>query len=181
MRSFLLPFIAVLSLNTYAQTPFGREVVVEVDTSKSAAVLKSNARKWFVDTFKNATEVIQMDDNATNTIIGKGWSKLDAYGGLHYTIEVACKDGRARIRIYDVHHKGIGGVRIGTAYQAYASYGPLFDEEVCYTLARDNSSHQKQALKKCVTLRPEVDATLDSLVASLELALKGSSKTTNDW
>jgi len=178
MKHFtLFGLAALLSVATAAQTPYGRDKVVEVDTVSSAAILQATARKWFIDTFKDANEVIQMDDPATNTIIGKGWSEYGAVGALHYTIEVACKKGRARIRIYDVTHKGVGSLTISGATAPYPSFGLLFDQEHCYS----NGDREKRVLKVCANLRPGADAEIDPIMASLEKALLSPKAATSDW
>jgi hypothetical protein len=186
MRYLTTALAAFLSLASIAQTPYGREQVVEVDTITSAEVLKAKARQWFVDTFKDANEVIQMDDAATNTIVGKGWSEFGPNAGIHYTIEVACKQGRARYRIYDVHHKGRGSINLGAGPVPVPSWGALYDEEQCYTPVRAGmqsaAGAEKQMKKQCVANRPEIDKRLDRIAALLEAALKSASTpAANDW
>jgi len=182
MRYLFAPLAALLFLGSVAQTSFDREVILEVDSTTPASTLQAAARKWFVDTFKDAKEVIQMDDEATNTIVGKGLSKPDPNFGLHYTIEVASKKGRARIRLYNVHHEGIGGTTVGTSYQPYLSWGALVDEPECYSLPQDKPSFVKQRLKRCEFIRPTVSSSINELVLSLETALKSaSSQPSNDW
>ena len=173
MRYLFAPLAALLFLGSVAQTSFDREVILEVDSTTPASTLQAAARKWFVDTFKDAKEVIQMDDEATNTIVGKGLSKPDPNFGLHYTIEVASKKGRARIRLYNVHHEGIGGITVGTSYQPYLSWGALVDEPECYSIP-DKPSYVKQRLKRCEFIRPAVSSSINGLVLSLEAALNVS-------
>jgi len=185
MRYLSAALAAFLTLTSIAQTPYGREQVVEVDTTTSAEVLKAKARQWFVDTFKDANEVIQMDDAATNTIVGKGWSDYNAKSGIHYTIEVACKQGRARYRIYDVHHKGRGGVVFQGTFAPYPSYGALFTEERCFdpqVLKLREAASEKQMLKECAEMRPSINERLDRIAASLEAALKtATTQASDDW
>jgi hypothetical protein len=186
MRYFITAITFAIAITTLAQTPYGREKVVEVDTTTSAEVLKAKARQWFVDTFKDANEVIQMDDAATNTIVGKGWSEFGPNAGIHYTIEVACKQGRARYRIYDVNHKGKGGTYVSGTYIPVPSWGALYDEERCYTPARAGmqsaAGAEKQMMKQCAANRPEIAKRLDAIAASLEAAMKtASAPASNDW
>jgi len=182
MRFVFTPLATLLFLGTMAQTSFDREVILEVDSTTRASTLQAAARKWFVDTFKDANEVIQMDDEATNTIVGKGLSKPDTNFGLHYTIEVAAKKGRARIRLYNVHHEGIGGTTVGTTYQPYLSYGPLVDEPECYQIPKEKPSFINHRLKRCGFIRPMVSGKIDELVLSLEAALRSApSQPSDDW
>lgn len=182
MRILLASLVVFITINAAnAQQPYGREKVVEVDTITSAEVLRATARKWFVDTYKDANEVIQMDDAATNTIVGKGWTEFGPKAGLYYSIEVQCKRGRARIRIYDVHHKGKGMIDTGVGLVPVPSWGALFDEERCF-IHSGGSIMEKRMFKECVKARPEIDKRLNALVTSLEASLLQPIKaSTSDW
>lgn len=184
MRYPITAFILLLSIASIAQVPYERTKVVDVDSVTTAEVLRAKARKWFVDTFKDANEVIQMDDAATNTIIGKGSTEFGAYAGIHFTISVECKHGRFRYRIYDVHHKGRGFVPGSTV--PVPSLGYLEDDERCYKPQpaglQSAAGAEKQMLKQCKGLRPEVDKRLDALAASLEAAMKtATTPSSDDW
>jgi hypothetical protein len=186
MRLVLAALAVCITVNAAtAQQPYGREKVVEVDTVTSAEVLRATARKWFVDTYKDANEVIQMDDATTNTIVGKGWTEFGSHAGIHYTIEVQCKKGRVRIRVYDVMHKGRGSINTGAGYAPAISWGDLFDEERCFVPVRVGfqSEHgaEKQMLKFCAVNRPEIASRLDALVISIEGALKAPKAASSDW
>ncbi len=185
MRSALTVFAVLLSVASIAQTPYERIKVVEVDTVTTAEVLRSTARKWFVDTFKDANEVIQMDDAATNTIVGKGWTEFGSHAGIHYTIEVQCKRGRLRIRVYDVMHKGRGSINTGAGYSPAISLGYLFDEDRCYAPIRlgfqSGQGAEKQMLKWCAVNRPEIATRLDAIVVSIEAALKAPKAASSEW
>lgn len=184
MRYPIATLAVVLSLTSIAQKPYERSKVVEIDTVTTADVLRAKARKWFVDTFKDANEVIQMDDAATNTIIGKGWTEFGDYAGIHYTITVECKHGRFRYRIYDVHHKGRGFVP-GTTVPV-PSLGSLADDERCYTPQQTGlqspAGAERKMLKTCEGMRPEVDKRLDHIAASLESAMEtAAASSSDDW
>lgn len=184
MRLIITACTLSMAITGLAQTPYTREKVVEVDTVTTAEVLRSKARKWFVDTFKDANEVIQMDDAATHTIVGKGWTEFGPYAGIHFTIEVACKSGRFRYRIYDVQHKGRGFVPGSTV--PVPSFGYLDDDERCYKPQRvglqSEAGAEKQMLKQCKGMRPEIDKRLDGIAASLEDAMKVAvSPAADDW
>jgi len=184
MRQTFTAFALVLSLTSIAQKPYERIQVVEIDTVTPADVLRAKARKWFVDTFKDANEVIQMDDAATNTIIGKGWTEFGGFAGIHYTIAVECKHGRFRYRIYDVNHKGRGYVP-GTTVPV-PSLGSLADDERCYTPRpaglQSAAGAERKMLQSCEKMRPEVDKRLDSIAASLVAAMKtAAASSSNDW
>lgn len=92
---------------------FNINKVVEVkDVSKDQLFLRS--KTFFVNTFKSANEVIQLEDKEEGIIIGKGTSKLMISGGLgvyigiwmSYSIKVQSKEGRYKFEIYDVSYQG---------------------------------------------------------------------------
>ncbi|MBK7483650.1 MAG: DUF4468 domain-containing protein [Flavobacteriales bacterium] len=177
----------VLSLTSIAQKPYERTKVVEIDTVTTADVLRAKARKWFVDTFKDANEVIQMDDAATNTIVGKGLSKFNEYSRVNYTIEVSARKGKVRIRIYAVHHNGIGGSTVAGMYFPAPTMGNLYDEERCYTPKAGASERQAKKAEEnmyswCSNSRPIIDEELDRIVQSFEAAMKtAAASSSDDW
>jgi hypothetical protein len=78
--------------------------VVNVDSASQDA-LYVNAKQFFVENFKSANHVIQMDDKQSGIIIGKGWSTYLFWNApitLRYTIKIQCKDDRYKYEIYDI-------------------------------------------------------------------------------
>ena len=70
--------------------------VVQVD-SVNKNTLYTRAKKWFVDTYKSAKDVIQLDDKENGEIIGKGSFKINYYTrdpSISHTISIFVKDGR---------------------------------------------------------------------------------------
>lgn len=141
-----------------------------------------NAKRWFVDTFKDAKEVIQLEDAATNTIVGKGSFKYKPtinnssqgrVGSMQFSVEVGCKDGRYRVRFYDFTHVAISGL------------GPIKAD----TLAcGDGVSYRYVSGKPtkflgrvCVEeVWPQIHATEAQLLESLSTAMKSKAVST-DW
>jgi hypothetical protein len=93
----------------------GKMVFTDVIQHKGTAKeLYFNAKRFFVDTFKSANDVVQLDDAEKFTIIGKGFSKIfvaTGFGGqktetrLFYTLKVVCKDQRFKYDFYDLYYK----------------------------------------------------------------------------
>jgi hypothetical protein len=176
MRYILSTCALFIAITTLGQKPYTREQVVEVDTATSAEVLRGKARLWFVDTFKDAKEVIQMDDAATNTIVGKGWQELMGGDKMLVTIEVIAKQGRCRIRIYDVVHRW-------KDESSTLHWGTLYDEDLCYNPPTmpmiSRNQLEKQALKNCGKYRPIISSNLDRLMQSFTDAMKAPAS--DDW
>jgi hypothetical protein len=87
--------------------------VVTLDTSYKKEQLYRNAKVFLVDIFKSAKDVIQYDDKEQGKIIGKGILELSDYHiiftvidqftwDVNFTIEISCKDGKYRYRLYDI-------------------------------------------------------------------------------
>jgi len=87
--------------------------VVSLDTSYKKEQLYRNAKVFLVDIFKSAKDVIQYDDKEQGKIIGKGVLELADYHviftvvdeftwNVNFTIEISCKDGKYRYRLYDI-------------------------------------------------------------------------------
>ena len=85
------------------------EQVVSAE-GKSKADLYKNAKQWFVDYFKSSKEVIQSEDKEDGKIIGKGIIAVPFKGMMgmsviyndKLTIQIDCRDGKYRCKIYDM-------------------------------------------------------------------------------
>jgi hypothetical protein len=158
--------------------PFERVDVVNVDSTRSAAELYRTAERWFVDSFKDAQEVIQLRDTVTHTLIGKGAKAIPyvvtkpAYASapmaMRYSVEVSTKKGRYRMRIYDVTIETVEYLDNDTAcLSSWASYTP-----------KKYSNAHKNAVKSQTDLCSAAKATLETLSVSLKAAML---KPKDDW
>lgn len=86
------------------------EQIVEAPGVISADLFGAS-KKWFADSFKNPEQVVQSVNESTGQVIGKATSlvgvfksksKIESYYSLKYSIQIDCKDGKARIRFYDI-------------------------------------------------------------------------------
>lgn len=70
--------------------------VIHVE-SADKNTLYTRAKKWFVDTYKSAKDVIQLDDKENGEITGKGNFKISYYTRdpyISHTVSIFVKDGR---------------------------------------------------------------------------------------
>jgi hypothetical protein len=77
--------------------------VVEVD-SIDKKDLHKRAKKWFVNNYKSANDVIQLEDIENGEIIGKGYFTISYYTRdprISHTISIFVKDGRYKYVITD--------------------------------------------------------------------------------
>jgi hypothetical protein len=178
----ILGLIGLLAMASLSAQDFERVEVVKVDSTRSAADLYRTAERWFVDTFKDAEEVIQLRDTISHTLVGKGMGQVAwVYSGApniplpwRYSVEVQTKDGRYRVKVYDM-----ATLRGGTYYS-------IMDTPCCLDMANCNYVPKTKAEQKydaktkaanisvCEQIRSEVAA----LIASLNLAM---TKPKDDW
>lgn len=150
--------------------------VVEVD-SASASDLYRRAERWFVDAFNDAQEVIQLRDTVTKTIVGKGSAILGWMTGsglyviagtsrFEYSVEVSCKDGRYRLRVYD-----------GSIERT-----PIYLTDTCYA-ALPNTTGPKKTRNSPVEMRDQLCAGVMNTVQGLSTSLREAmlTKTKEDW
>jgi hypothetical protein len=123
-KTILIALLAVLCLSAKAQTIqipvidgiYQYQEVVNLDSNiYKKGNLYNNSKLYFVDSYKSAKDVIQYDDKDQGKVIGKGFFSISTnqkynlmFTGnikwdVYYTIEIFCKNGRYRYRIYDIY------------------------------------------------------------------------------
>ena len=126
-RLFLIAMIAVASVAAKAQNKGGIQLdsipvidgkyqfqeVVNVDNTITKDQLYKKAKTYFVDVFTGAKDAFQYDDAQEGRIVGKGQLTVSDYKSIfpsvavlkwdiNYNTEIICKDGKYRVRIYDI-------------------------------------------------------------------------------
>lgn len=103
-RSLLVAAQTELPVNTSGQVLF--EEIVPSD-STSAQQLYGYALAWFAHTFKSPKDVIEVKDQPSALIVGKGntqmtWGGMSGTGYLSFTVEIAAKDNRYKYSFSDL-------------------------------------------------------------------------------
>jgi hypothetical protein len=89
--------------------------VVRIDSTIGKDRIYAAVRSWFTSTFKDGSEVLQVQDKEAGELVGKGNinipSKRFGYtaigvGIVWFKISVFAKDGRYRYSITDFKHEG---------------------------------------------------------------------------
>jgi len=126
-RLFLIAIIAVASVAAKAQNKGGIQLdsipvvdgkyqfqeVVNVDNTITKDQLYKKAKAYFVDVFTGAKDAFQFEDAQEGKIVGKGQLTVSDYKSVfpsvavlkwdvNYNTEIICKDGKYRVRIYDI-------------------------------------------------------------------------------
>jgi hypothetical protein len=72
------------------------------------------ARKWFVDTFKNAKSVLQMEDKEDGKLAGKAFYQYTFNNGISnsdvsifFTLNIDIKDKKYRVQFYDMYGNNV--------------------------------------------------------------------------
>lgn len=89
---------------------YEKVITIEGETKEK---LYSASTKWISDSFKSAKSVIESQDASTGQIVGWAYGELPPVNPealmyvairLKYHIQINCKDGKARIRFYNINH-----------------------------------------------------------------------------
>lgn len=109
--------------------PLVDSMVVYTEVVKADSITKeelyNRAKRFFVENYKSANDVVQLDDKENGEIIGKGIFKVMYNQGIagmqptsvYHTISVAVKEGRYKYEIKDLIIDYYSpGTRIGTSY-----------------------------------------------------------------
>lgn len=156
--------------------PYERTEVITVE-GVAADELYRRAERWFVDAFADAQEVIQLRDTLTNTIVGKGSERTSfVTTGMAaiaqpytftYSVEVQAKEGRCRVRVYDVFlETGMPILNAACCYGdcSYAGSGKRLAERL-----------REGQLSMCA----DIHARLDAIIPSAQAAFRKPSQ--DDW
>ena len=146
--------------------------VVQVD-STSKEVLYKKAKKWFVDSYKSAKDVIQLDDKENGDIIGKGifevvWQVTfmsTQKTNVHHTVKISVKDNKFKYTITDFR------IVYYVTPSQYTS-GKNIDK----TIESFGGGMREKNTKKYFA---EVDMEVNKTIASLIKAMKDKEK--EDW
>ena len=115
MRHTVLLFLLISVASTKAQTSVNYSEVVKAD-SIPAKVLFERARAWFVSSFHDSKNVLEINDKESGELSGKGdmhatssimGTKNYPYGWLFFQISIHTKDGRYKLEISEYRHESV--------------------------------------------------------------------------
>ena len=153
--------------------------VVQVD-STTADELYLRSKQLFVDVFKSANDVIQMDDKESKIIIGKGFSDMHITVlatstpiQMWYTLKIQSRDGRYKYDIYDIKFKSYESQY---SQNTTTSAETVFDRESYY---RKNG----QSRDVYVKYKDAMTSSIRSLITTIKNSMnKGvNDKKSDDW
>lgn len=173
----VLAFIAALALGTANGQPVLELVGVVQVEGQTASQLYRKAERWMVDAFRDPSEAIDLRDTVTHTLVakgfrtlgytvGKGLSMVYAQQQFNFSLEVACKDGRYRVRIYN----GILG-----------GHSQIEFRDTCYVAVPAQTGSAKNRMMP-VEIRDQTCVQVMDLCRSLSESLRAAMlKEEDDW
>lgn len=181
LRIIVLLIVAVVcTIPVYAKdetpgVPLSCDTVIQVK-DVSATQIYTSLRTWFADYMRSANSVIQLEDATNNHLIGKcnfdftvnniTWKSLT--GVIRVTIDVAARDGRFRVKIYDFQHEAfMNGWSEGIVYTG----GP--NPNISGIRKKQNSEMQKRA-------EPICKVNIAAILASMQEAVAAPSSAADD-
>lgn len=188
-RLAFIVLCAMLSSAALGQQSYEFVNIIELDESRSTQETHKAAKRWIMDAFRDAKDVIQMEDIENNTVVGRGsfrfktkifFAMYARAGNMYFSIEVTVKEGRARVRMYDFRHEGSIVMINGTSDPAI-NLGLIHDGEDCCPEYRGKLPSPAGVCKK--EIWPQIKAHEEWVVTELTKALTnpdGSSRPT-DW
>ncbi|WP_336689373.1 MULTISPECIES: DUF4468 domain-containing protein [unclassified Chryseobacterium] len=177
MKKLFLIFLLLNCVLLSAQNtePVKYSEVVKVDSTLSAKTLYSNAKIWFVNSFKNSKEVIVLDDSENKMILGKANMKFNSNifvgsgareGWISFDISIACKDGRYKYDFTNFIHKG-NSVNIGL----------ITTDEILPALPGP-TNHKIKVSKE---VREVINSKILPLIDQLKKTMNKNVSTKEDW
>jgi hypothetical protein len=154
----------------------GKVVYEKIDTIKDLTKqqIYTVSKKWIADKFVSAKAVTQADNETSGQIIGKGFGKIIfddeavvvKYMGVKFSVQIDAKDGRYRIRFYDLY----------THQEAFGQYVPesdtAFEKNVGFLL---NPKRPKQNEKKIAAIN-KINTYFYNLMNDYKNAVTNSKK-----
>ncbi len=143
---------------------------VVTEPGKKKDLLYVTARKWFVNTYYDSKQVMQMDDKAAGSLMGKGIHAYAFSNGIHvsqisvrFTVAIDIKDGKYRYRIYEFDPYNTSSSFLGDKTTIQQSYEWSYNE-----LAAN------KRVKYHAKMLEGLNAEVKGIVASLEKAMKNA-------
>lgn len=171
----LLFFLASCSSSKVTSNgqPFRQTNTVEVDPATNSDELYIRARRWFVDEFKSAKDVLQVQDKQSGELIGKGTFPIAlsyaTSGYVFFTVSVFVKDGNYKYEFKNYTHKG----EPFKYHPDGISYGLITTDEKCpYRINGILKGINNKNWKK---LQEFVEKEANEMAISLNNAMKKSS------
>ena len=156
------------------------EGVVDVAPTSKQLDLYKTGRTWFVDTYVDAKEVLQLDDKAEGKMMGKGLYRYSFLNGINisqvlmrFTLALDVKDGKYRYRIYNFAGDNVNTSMLGGAN---ATQLRVLDYNQCYA---DYKADKRT--KYNLKVLQGMDTQVQGIIASLNKAMVDNAGSKDDF
>lgn len=107
MIALLVLFTSAILHAQQIPTKDGKAFYEVIDSAAmgSKQEIYHKARTWMAEAFKDAKEVIQLDDKENGELIGKGnfaWSTTFTPYRCRFTIKISARENKYRVQVYDM-------------------------------------------------------------------------------
>lgn len=181
--TFIFFFASFFQLN--AKDPIGQplalDTVIQVSNA-SATQLYNGAKVWLAKNMRSSNNVIQLEDVANAHLIGKAncafevknftWSNLS--GCIWFTLDFQARDGRFRLKIYDISHESYN-----KTYGGAWSEGLVYVNGMPENLRSGHGKQYKEMQKRAVPMMVDYMAWI--IVSLQEEITQSTSQENDDW
>lgn len=182
MKKLLLIILSLMSISIVSANEDAPGKPLAIDTVLQAPNLTAdqiygNIKTWFVQNFRSANDVIQLDDVVNRHLMGRACVDFNVKnfkwgyqsGVIWFNLDIAARDGRYRVKLTDFEHQSnTEGWSEGLVYTG----GP--NPNVRKNRKDSNLEMQMRAVPFCT-------AQIASMLASLQNVMSGSNSLDDDW
>lgn len=149
--------------------------VVLLDSTIRKEDLYNRSKRFFVDYYKSAKDVIQLDDKENGEVIGKGLFKTmwqnTAFSSfevsVYHTVQISVKDGKYKYEIKDF---------ILRWFVPSSQYVRASNQE--YTIERFSEGYRKKNTAKFFT---QINNEVESMITQLKAAMGKPIESKKEW
>lgn len=107
----IFSLIIISSFNIKAQNLFERDSVIQVQHLNSAQIF-DGVKRWFVSSCKDSRDVIQIEDKANGSIVGKFFFPFEinnltyaaGTGYVSFVVDIKIREGRFKVKLTNFSH-----------------------------------------------------------------------------
>ncbi|MES2375714.1 MAG: DUF4468 domain-containing protein [Bacteroidota bacterium] len=189
MKNLIVLVFILIAKITFAQqkdtvglnTPFinGEVVYQKVFSApnKSTAQLFSNAQLWFIKHYRNPN--IQIQDEATGRVVGssvelltfKGMLGIDGTFDTNMAIQIDCKNGRYRARIFNIVIKAEDANKVKSFINAEQLMYDLVGIKINAALVNNANPFNKNQSKRALQ---SLNILVDNVMSSINQTMNDS-------
>ena len=178
--STLFTFGQTLPIDSARQQVDWTEVVQAGEVS--ANELYNRGRMYFVNNYKSAKDVLQLEDRESGRLVGRaftdiGWSLGITYfrTRMYYTISISCREGRYKYQITDIEYSSYAEAQLPST-KSWPNQWYIPEA----LMVKPNGKPKKIAVNYYNHTYEAIKRTANALKASMEITAPAEEKE-DDW